>query len=254
MKIAGIILAGGKGTRINSHKVNKVTLPFLGKPLITYGVDLFSNICNPIVVVVGAFSHSVKEVLKKYKVGYATQRKRLGTAHAAYMGVKQLNELKTHPESVIIGYGDHMMFYRKETIKKMFHRQINEGAAICLLTTEYASPNDLAWGRIIRNSEGAIIDSIEQKDATAEQQKISELNPSLYCFDFEFISANITKIKKSKTTGEYYLTDLIKIAVKQGKKVIGLKVPFKEVGIGINRINELKKSQEIFTTLRGLSL
>jgi len=246
MKIAGIILAGGKGTRINSHKVNKVALPFAGKPLIRYGVDLLKGVCTPIVVVIGAFSHSVKEVLKKDDVIYALQRKRLGTAHAANMGMKRINELPTLPDSVVIGYGDHMMFYKKETIKKMIDLQSHENAAISLLTTENDKAEELAWGRIIRDKNGSIVGIIEQKDATEEQRKIIEINPGFYSFDYNFIAENINKVKKSEVSGEYYLTDLLKIAISQGKKIIGLKVPFAEVGIGINKSEELQISQEIY--------
>lgn len=245
MKVAGIILAGGKGTRINSNKVNKVTLPFLGKPLIKYGVDLFKDVADPIVVVVGAFSHSVKDVLKKDEILYAYQQKRLGTGHATRIGVDALKKT-SHPDMVLVGYGDHMMFYKKETIKKLVKSVSEHRAAISLLTTVHKNPDELAWGRIVRDEHGYIIDSIEQKDANEEQRKITELNPCFYCFDYKFLRKNIKRIKKSQVSGEFYLTELIKIAINQGERIVGLKVPFKEVGIGINKLPELQESQKIF--------
>ena len=246
MNIAGIILAGGKGTRINSHKVNKVTLPFHGKALINYGVELLIDIANPIVVVVGAYAKSVKDCLKDYSVGYAYQQKRLGTAQATKIGLSRLVNQSPTPEIVIVGYGDHMMFYKKETIKKMLAIHNKEKAAITIITTIYSNPNALAWGRIIRDENGKLIDSIEQKDATEEQKKINEVNPNFNCFDYSFLIKNINKIKKSPISGEYYLPDLIKIAIKQNQKVVGLKVPFNEVGIGINKLPELQESQNLY--------
>ena len=245
MKIAGIILAGGKGTRINTHRVNKVTLPFLGRPLIKYGIELFKGVANPIIVVVGAFSHSVKKVLKKEKIVYAFQQKRFGTGHATKVGLDAFKNT-SNPDLVLVGYGDHMMFYKKETVKRLVKLHEEKKAVVTILTTEYEDPNYLAWGRVIRDKKGNITDSIEQKDATEEQRKIKEINPNFNCFSYKFLNENINKIKRSPVSGEYYLPELIKIAIKQGKKVAGLKVPFTEVGIGINKLPELQLSQDIY--------
>ena len=76
-----------------------------------------------------------------------------------------------------------------------------------------------------------------------EIRKIKEVNPGFYCFNFDFLERNISKIKKSQLSKEYYLTDLIAIANEQRKKVVGLRIPFKGVGIGINRYSELEESQ-----------
>ncbi|OGK26113.1 hypothetical protein A2954_04160 [Candidatus Roizmanbacteria bacterium RIFCSPLOWO2_01_FULL_37_12] len=250
MKIAGIILAGGKGTRIRSHNVNKVSLSFVGKPLIRYGVELFKGIVEPIVVVVGAYSHSVKEVLQNNNVQYAYQKKRLGTGHATKVGLESLNG-SLNPYLVLIGYGDHMMFYKKDTVKRLIKSHLLHKAALSLITTVHANPDELAWGRVIRNKNHYIVDNIEQKDATAEERKITELNAGFYCFDYEFLKKNIGKIKKSPVSGEYYINALIHIANEQSKKVVGLKVPFKEVGIGINRLPELQASQNIYIHKRS---
>lgn len=245
MYIIGIILAAGKGKRMNSHTVNKVSLNFAGKPMIAYAVELLEGICSSIVVVVGAFSHSVKDSLKSYNVMYAQQKKRLGTAHTAKVGLETIKASPT-PLSVLVGYGDHMMFYKKETVKKLIKLQSEEKAAISLITADFNKPNDLAWGRVIRDAKGFIVDNVEQKDATKEQRKIQELNAGFYCFDYEFLQKSIAKVKKSPVSGEYYINALIHIAVEEGNKVVGLNVPFMEVGIGVNKIPELQKSQEIY--------
>lgn len=240
--ITGIILAAGKGTRINSREVNKVVLPFLGKPIIKYGVDLFSEITNPLVIVVGAFAESVQKVLSNDAVLYAHQEKQVGTSDAVWQGLKQLASYT--PQLVLVGYGDHMMFYKKQTIKDLIQKHREEKASMSVITTLYDNPT--GYGRIVRNKEGYVVDCIEEKDATNDQKHIKEINSGLYCFDYPFIYENIPHIKPSPVTGEYYLTDLIKIAAEQQKKIVGFQVPFEEVGIGINKEQELTQSQKLY--------
>ena len=247
--ISAIILAAGKGTRINSKKHNKVTLTFAGKPMVVYGVELLESIASPIVVVVGAFSESVREALKGKKVVYANQRLRLGTGHAVAVGLKSLK--KKSPGLVLVGYGDHMMFYRKANVEKLIKLHQKEKAVVSLFTTTHENPDALAWGRIIRNKKDLITGIVEQKDATPEERKIKELNTGFYCFDEGFLQKNIKNLQKSPVSGEYYLTDMIKLAVDENQKVVGLKIPFREVGIGVNRQEELEAGQELFLKRRS---
>ncbi len=245
--IGGIILAAGKGTRINSKEKNKVTLPFLNKPLIVYSVELMSQVVERVVVVVGAFAESVKQVLKNYPVIFAYQAKRLGTGHAVKVALKPLE--KVFPSIVLVGYGDHTMFYRKKDIKNLISLHKKTGAAMTIITVKHNNEN-LHWGYIIRDKNGRVIDSREFKDANEKQKKIKELNAGFYCFDFKFLKENISKIPKSPVTGEYYLNSLIKIAASLGKKVVALTVPFSSVGIGVNRWSELEESQRLYLKMK----
>jgi bifunctional UDP-N-acetylglucosamine pyrophosphorylase/glucosamine-1-phosphate N-acetyltransferase len=244
---AAIILAGGKGTRMNSKSVNKVITPFFGKPIIQYGVDLFSATVKDIVIVVGAYSESVKTVLKKYPLRYAYQKNRLGTGHAVKVGLTEIDAINPIPSSVLVGYGDHLMFYKQDTIKNLIEIQKDQNAAIVLVTTLFDHPDELAWGRIIKDKSGHVIDIIEQKDATDKQKCIKELNAGLYCFDTFFLKNAIRKLKKSPITKEYYLTDLVKIATADKRKVIALPIPFEEVGIGINKQTEIEESEKLYS-------
>ncbi len=245
--IAAIVLAAGEGKRVNSRNINKVAYPFLGKPMITYGVELLRSIADKVVVVIGAFSESVKEALKDFDVLYAYQEQRLGTGHAVKIGVKKIAPFS--PSLVLVGYGDHLMFYKKERVLSLIALHRQEQSAVSFFTVKHENPNDLAWGRVIRDKNGAVVNIVEQKDATVEEKKIKELNTGFYCFDFVFLNKNLDKLEKSAATGEYYLTDMVKIAVKQGKKVTGLPVPFDEVGIGVNRLDELEESQRLYSMI-----
>ncbi len=242
--IASIILAAGQGKRLNSKDMNKVTFSFVEKPMITYGVELFKEVSSPVVVVVGAFADSVKDVLKDEKdVVYALQKDQLGTGHATREG---LRVIKSKPELVLIGYGDHLMFYKHETLKRLIDLHQKDDAVVTFITTKYEKPEELAWGHIERDSGGKVVDIIEHKDADEDQKKIKELNAGLYCFDYDFLQSHINAIHKSKVTGEYYLTDIIKVAFTDKKPVSALLVPFEEVGIGVNRPEELEESQTYY--------
>ncbi len=245
--IIGLILAAGKGTRMKSKDKNKVTLPFLNKPLIVYSVELMEKVADKVVVVIGAFYESVKEVLKNFSVDYVYQKKRLGTAHAVKVALPVVQ--KYQPQLILVGYGDHTMFYRKENIEDLISLHRKEKAAMTIVTVEHDNTN-LHWGYIIRNKKGEIVDSVEFKDATQSQRQIKELNAGFYCFDFDFLKKNLSKVPKSPVSGEYYLNGLIKIASNQGKKVAGLKIPFSSVGIGINRWDELEESQRLYLKLK----
>lgn len=248
--IIGIILAAGKGTRLKSKDTNKVTLPFLNRPMITYGVDLMKTITDKTIVVVGAFGESVKQALKGYEVSYAFQKEQHGTGHAVQVAVEYLNANNLVPELVLVGYGDHTMFYKEQTIRRLIQIHTHEKSTISCISVEYDNPNKLAWGRIIRDNMGNVIDIIEQKDASDEQLEIKEINAGFYCFDFQFLKDNVNQLPRSSISGEYYINSLIKMAVQQGKRVSALKVLFDEVGVGINRQDEIKESEKIYL-LRG---
>lgn len=244
-RIGSIILAGGMGKRLNSKEVNKVAYPFLGKPMILYGVELFKKVSSRVIVVVGAFAESVKEVLENEQdVEYAFQKEQLGTGDAAKVGLELFKE--NPPELVLIGYGDHLMFYKDKTLGRLIELHEKDDAVVTFITTKYDNHGELAWGHVERDSSGKVIDIVEHKDANENQKKIKELNAGLYCFDYDFIRSHIDSIHKSPVTGEYYLTDIMKVAFTDKKPVSGLIVPFEEVGIGVNRADELKESQEFY--------
>lgn len=242
--IVAVILAAGKGTRTKLDNQNKVTLPFLGKPLITYGVELLKPFTTHLIIVIGAYANTVKKILAKNHLSYVAQRKRLGTAHALKTTLKLLKIWR--PSIVLIGYGDHLMFYQKVTIRKLITLHQKEDAVVTFITTMYQNPDKLAWGRIMRDKNQNVLDIIEQKDALREQRKIKEINAGFYCLDYQFLATNLSKIKKSPLTGEYYLTDVVKIAVNLHKKVLAFKIPFQEVGIGINTLRDIEEAEKLY--------
>src|SRR5579885_1090581 len=241
----GIILAAGKGTRIKSKNENKTSLLFNGKSLIQYGLNLFQQVADKTIIVVGAFAESVKKVVPSDpNIYFAHQYHRLGTGHAVVVAIKEIEKLGFTPDRVIVGYGDHMMFYTKKIIVDLMKLHEIKHAVATLISTEHDDPDTLVWGRIIRDENGHVTAIIEQKDATAQQRKVTELNAGFYCFDYQFLKKNYKKLKKSPVTGEYYINDFIHLAAAQHLTVAALKVPFQYVGIGVNTKDELEKSQK----------
>ncbi len=250
--ITSIILAAGKGKRMNSKNNNKVANLFAGKPLVSYGVELMKKVSQKQIVVLGAFSNSVENVLKNYSnLIYAYQKKRLGTGHAVNIALKEIEKNNLKPKIILVGYGDHMMFYKENTIKNFIDNHIKNQAAMSLITVFYDNPDKLAWGRIIKDKKtNLIINSVEQKDASPKEKKIKELNAGFYCFDYQLLKKFINKIPKSKITGEYYLNSLVKIFADSDFKVISFPVGFEEVGIGVNNKEELEISEKLFLSLK----
>jgi len=243
MKTIGIILAAGKGKRMKSKSVNKTTLRFNGKSLIAYGVDLFEKTADKTIVVIGAYSQSVRDNLKDRNLIFAEQKKRLGTGHAVKIAMKEIKNLSA--DVVLIGYGDHMMYYSTQLVKDLIAKHLEKKAAITLISTIYEDPKGL--GRIIRNEDGDLERIVEEKDANSEERQIKEINAGFYCFDNKFLTENIKKLKKSPITGEYYLTDLIEMAKEKNLKIVPLKVPYEDVGIGVNTPDQLEESKELYT-------
>jgi bifunctional UDP-N-acetylglucosamine pyrophosphorylase/glucosamine-1-phosphate N-acetyltransferase len=247
----GVILAAGKGTRLQSTTHNKTSLLFNGKPIINYGIELFEDTTDKTMVVVGAFADSVKEVAKGHdNLYFAHQAEQLGTGDAIRVAIDEIERLQLKPDRVLVGYGDHMMYYPKEMVLDIIKLHEEKQATITMIVTSMEHPG--ALGRIVRDEHGHVAAIVEYKDATDEQRAITEINPGFYCFDYQFLLANYKKLQKSEVTGEYYLTDFVGMAVAEQKIVAALSVPFTYVGIGINTKDELEQSQTFHKEVASL--
>ncbi len=249
-KIAGIILAAGKGTRMNNgqaSEIPKVMFKINSEPIIKYSVDLLWNAgIKRVVLVVGYHKETVMNYFGD-KVEYAVQDEQLGTGHAALMA-KDL--LKGQAEPVIVFYGDNPL-YLPETVKKLIEAYEKEKPTIAMLSVIFNNPEFWAFGRIERNGQGEVVDIVEQKDCTPEQLKIQECNPGFYIFEANWFWENCEKIQTNNVSKEYYLTDIVKLASDQGKKIIAM--PVSEIGeaLGINTPEQLEKAAQILKR-RGL--
>lgn len=246
MKTFGaIILAAGKGTRMNMVYENKVVLPLADKPMIQHIVEFMKKIkIETTVVVVGFAKESVMEVLKGFNLIYAEQIEPLGTGHAL---ICALNKLPEEVENVFVVYGDDAVLYAEENIpiiKKLFEVQESEKAAITFLTIEQDNP--YALGRIVRNAAGDVSAIIEEKDATTDQRKITEINPGCFVFSVRFLQKYLSQIEKSSVTGEYYINNFIDIALRNNepvKTIKGGKLNWR----GVNTPEELNVAEKLLS-------
>lgn len=223
-----LIMAAGKGTRMNSNK-SKLVHKIYDKELVRRVVDLAKKIgSDDIVVVVGHLKEQVQAVLGD-EVNYAYQDELLGTGHA----VMQAKEyLKGKKGKVVILYGD-VPIIRKETLENLISKSIKNKEYATLLTAIYENPT--GYGRIIRDEGGNIKGIVEEKDADPLQKKhIKEINSGIYCFDIEELLNAIDKIKPNNAQGEYYLTDVIKIMNESGLKTGAVIVEDNTEILGVN--------------------
>lgn len=238
-----VILAGGKGTRMGGS-LPKVLVMLKNKPLILYlleEVEKVNQLIKP-VVVVGYKAGMVKTVLGD-DYTYAFQKEQLGTAHAL-MAAKRYVKGK----NVLVLYGDHP-FIKAKSLSSLIKLHHQKGGNISMFTTTvphfrgaYAPFESFA--RIIRDTNKKISRIVEYKDTSTSQKKIKEVNPGMYMFNSVWLWKNLDKIKNQNAQGEYYLTDIIELAIKQGEKIENILVDAKEV-IGVNTTEDLKIAENL---------
>lgn len=209
---AVIVLAAGEGKRLQSN-LPKVVNKLAGKPIISYTLNnLRESGFKNIVIVVGHKSDVViDEIGPTYF--YAYQKKQLGTGNAAQIGIEDVNKKYS---DVLIVNGDDSAFYKPATFSNVWKYHENGRYKLTFVSVVLKNPHGL--GRIVRDNGGSLLKIVEEKNANDDEKKIKEVNTGLYIFEREWLLDNIKKVKMSDS-GEYYITDLIKLAVKQGDRV-----------------------------------
>jgi len=243
-KYAAVILAAGKGTRMNEGQASpipKVMFKANDKPVIDYSVQAIRAAdINRVVLVVGY----KKELIEEYfgeKVEYAVQEQQLGTGHAL-ASARYL--LGNQSDAVICFYGDNPL-YKPDTIKRLISVFEREQPTIAMLSVIFEDPKFWAFGRIIRDDAGEVVGIVEQKDCTPEQLEIKESNPGFYIFDAKWLWENIDQIHTDNAQKEYYLTDMIAIAKEQGKRIVALPVSEETETLGVNTQEQLKEVEKV---------
>lgn len=237
--LCAVILAGGKGKRMNATVNNKVTYAVAGEPIIQRILKKITSAgIDNIVVVVGHAKNSVIKLLPK-EVLIAHQTKRLGTGHATKAALSQIPK---DTKNVLVLYGDDAFWYSPKHFQELIALHNSSNATVTFCTTNVENPFGL--GRIIRDKSGNVTGIVEEKNATDKQRKIQEVNLGGFLFDKKFLRSNIAKLPKNPLTKEYYLTDMIDLAIKKGEKVEALNLA-NFTWRGINTPDELKLAEEL---------
>lgn len=237
MKLSTIILAAGQGTRMVSD-LPKVLHTVNGKPLILYAVDTALALgSNKPVVVVGNGAENVRQAVGN-KALFALQEKRMGTAHAVLAAEPVLKDF----DGLITVVAADMPLLTVETVKHMVADQNENDAPMTMLTVKTEDPH--GFGRVLRGMNGEVRAIIEEAQASEEELRIDELNVGAYCFKSGWLWDALKKIKLSPK-GEYYLTDLVSVAVDEGKMVRSILLNDEEEALGINNRVHLAEAEAI---------
>lgn len=232
-KVAAVVLAAGLGTRMKSE-LPKVLIPVLDRPMIEYVLDaLLSAGIGKVIVVVGYRAEDVQKLLADRPGIEFTQSERLGTGHAVRMAAPLL---KSHRGPVLVIAGDSPMIQAASVTGLLTHFRNDQPA--CLLGTLH-KPNPQGLGRIVRDVNGQFLGIVEEKDATEEQRKITEVNMSTYVFAGPELLHALSLLKNENRQQEYYLTDCPGILRGEGKRVKALPILQPCEALSINTIDEL---------------
>lgn len=231
-RLTVIVLAAGKGTRMKSP-LPKVLHPVAGRPMIEKVVLAAKGAgAVDIRLVVGHGAQLVKKVTENWKISCYEQKEQLGTAHAVR---------SAQPEGldgdIVIMNGDHPLIEADDI--KNFVREFRE-AKLDLAVVTAVLKNPGQFGRVVRHRD-ELKAIVEAKDASAETLKIREVNTGIYVVKAALLSKILPDIKNNNSKGEYYLTDLIALALEQRFRVNALKAP-KRVSIGVNTQEELARA------------
>jgi len=222
-----VVLAAGQGTRMKS-KLYKVLHPVCGKPMVEHVVDHIQELgAERIVTIVGHGAEKVQDQLG-IRSEYALQEEQLGTAHAVLQAATVLGNLSG---TTLVVCGDTPLI-RPETMKALLHHHNETNAKATILTGLPKDPT--GYGRIIRNDEGHVERIVEQKDASAEEQKVNEINSGTYCFDNQALFEALKLVNNDNSQGEYYLPDVIEILKNQGNIVSAYATDDFEETLGVN--------------------
>lgn len=249
MKTNVIILAAGKGTRMNHH-LPKALLPVAGVSMIERVVTAVekAKFGTPPIIVVGHQAKLVQQTIGPRAL-YAFQRKQLGTGHAVAAASTQLKKTKGN---IVVIYCD-QPFITAKTLQRLVQQQQKTQAGIAALTVtvpDFTGPR-LALqhcGRIVRDKRRRLMKSVEVKDATSAERRIREVNPCVYCFDAKWLWKNLPELRPTNAQHEYYLTDLLERAVQAGEKVALLKSKNWVEALGVNSPDDLRTAERLMRT------
>ena len=206
-----VVLAAGKGTRMKS-RLPKVLHPLAGKPLLAHVLDTATSLKPASInVVIGHEAETVRNTIK-HDVVWAMQTEQLGTGHAVQQGLEGIDD----EDTVLITYGD-VPLTRASTYQSLL--DTCNAKTIGLLTLIMDDPT--GYGRILRDG-GAITGVVEQKDASPEQLQISEVNAGVVSIKGGLLRDLLSRIDSNNAQGEYYLTDIHELAVKDGLSIVAV--------------------------------
>ncbi len=233
--INAIILAAGKGSRMNSTKP-KVLQTLSDKTLLEHVLMQAQALCSQVFVVVGFGGNQVRQSFKDDSINWVEQAEQLGTGHAVQQAMPYIDD-----DSIsLVLYGD-VPLIEQSTLEKLTTQAQKNGVALLSVILE----NPTGYGRIIRQN-NQIQAIIEQKDANIEQLKICEVNTGIMAVDSGLLKTYLSNVDSNNTQGEFYLTDIIAMAVGAGKTVASVIAENEFEVTGVNDKMQLAALEKTF--------
>ncbi len=240
--VVAVVLAAGQGVRMKSDKA-KVLHELCGRPMLAHVLDAMRKAgAADLVIVVGHDADTVKAAFADYPppVRWVIQAERKGTGHAVMVTEPAL---AGYDGDVVVACGDSPLL-RGETVAQVIAAHRASGAACTVVTAEVAEP--FGYGRIVRAADGSVARIVEEKNASADEKKIREINSGNYVFDARSLYESLKHITADNAQKEYLLTDVVGVLRRAGKKVMSHRAADPTEVLGINSREQLAHAEEVY--------
>ena len=245
MKITTIILAAGKGTRMCSD-LPKVLHKIANRPLLRHVYDMSYQLNNNVIkIVYGHGANLVRKVLADIDVSWVEQKQQLGTGHA----VQQVSDQISDSDIVLILYGD-VPLLKLATVKGLLANVSDK--TLALLTVNLKNP--IGYGRIVRDSSGKVTKIVEEKDASITEKKIVEGNTGIMAVQGNKLKKWLNQLSNHNAQGEYYLTDIIEMAVADQITIITTQPESVDEVLGVNNRIQLSHLERVYQQEQAIML
>ncbi|MEK7665470.1 MAG: sugar phosphate nucleotidyltransferase [Patescibacteria group bacterium] len=244
-----VILAAGKGKRLESlgFDLPKPLIPIHGRPMIMYLIDAVRESAvdgEPIIVTATDNRALFCDHIGEKACHYVVQSAQLGTGHAVMCAQGIFDDAT----DVMVLYGDHPTV-SAQTIRRLADEHQTSNATLTMMTVKFPDYNGwrqwfAGFGRIVRDETGRVVRIVEARDATAGELALTEVNPAYMVFKRAWLCENVALLSNKNAQGEYYLTDLVELAVAQGQPMHTVMIDNPIEAIGINTPEQLKAAEE----------
>jgi bifunctional UDP-N-acetylglucosamine pyrophosphorylase/glucosamine-1-phosphate N-acetyltransferase len=254
--VTAIILAAGKSNRMRDAfpDLPKVLLPIDGKPMVEHLLEAIEEsgvTAEPVVVTGPDVDGQIRNALASHRLTYAMQPEQLGTGHAVLCSRAQIPKNTNH---LIVLCGDHPLF-SSSTLRSVVEKHVAGGQPITMLTVDL--PDFDGWrstfahcGRILRGADGSFRRIVEAKDAAPEELAVTEVNPSLYCFQSNWLWEHLVRLTPDNAQAQYYITDVVEMAVKEGERVETVRAEDHREAAAANTPEEFDVVQQKYAELK----
>jgi bifunctional UDP-N-acetylglucosamine pyrophosphorylase / glucosamine-1-phosphate N-acetyltransferase len=235
-RLSAVVLAAGEGTRMRSERPKPLHL-LCGRPMILHVLDAMAEIdVRRVVVVVGHRAEWVTKTLVQLappamRIEFVEQLTQSGTGDALAVGLTGLPDDDDEVEDVVVLPGDTPLL-RPQTLAALVRVHRAEDAGATLLTAEVENPH--GYGRVVHGKDGSVIRVVEETDATEDEQRINEVNTSIYCFRRSILAPTLRRLSPANAQGEYYLTDAVAVLSTAGYAVRSLVLHDPMEAAGVN--------------------